>query len=281
MATSSLINFIEVDGKKQSLFASLYKHYDGSINCLGEIISDFLSSKQVVGFNAPATHESTTQAFDIGCLVAQFIAENKKGAGDLYLNRPKKKNMQMEGSNVSYIYNIFVTQEKQTTRRSQESGYRIEVIDSNGVLFDGTLDSYVAFLGANFQYNQLYNKLYDYIGEKPDSKLANALLRVVDTREYAYGAVPHPVNYGSLNDDLLNDLADLDAIHALIDQETGNDGQQVSLAKEAMNFITNHWKEYISIAPCVFSSQALNTVEVTRHYANLLRLLPLIQKHNL
>ena len=83
MATRSLINFIEVDGKKQSLFASLYKHYDSSINCLGEIISDFLSSKQVVGFNAPVAYESTTQAFDIGCLVAQFIAENKKGAGDL------------------------------------------------------------------------------------------------------------------------------------------------------------------------------------------------------
>ena len=281
MATRSLINFIEVNGKKQSLFASIYKHYDGSLNCLGETISDFLSSKRLVGSSAPVVPEGVTQAFDIGCLVAQFIAENKEGAGDLYLNRPKKKNMQMEGNNVSYIYNIFVTQEKETLRGYQEGGYRVEVIDSYGVLFDGKLDSYVAFLGANFQYNQLYNKLYDYINEKPDSKLANALLRVVDTREYAYGAVPHPVNYGSLNDDLLNDLADLDAINALIDQETGNDGQQVSLAKEAMNFITNHWKEYISIAPCVFSSQALNTVEVTRHYANLLRLLPLIQKHNL
>lgn len=276
MATRSMINFIEVEGKKQSLFASLYKHFDGQLNWMGKTIADFLASKRLIVNYQVITEGNMTEALGIGCLVAQFLAENKEGAGDLYLLRPSKKNMQMEGSNVSYIYNVFVTAPRQTTRQTQEGGYRIEVIASDGVLFEGALKDYLAFISADIELDTLYNDLYSYASANQNNKVASALLRVLDARENAYSNVPHPTNYGKVDDRL---LADLDAIESFANEVLADNAELLASVKKSMRFIDYHWEQFVEQAPLLFSAQQLNSVEVMKHYTNLMQLLPLLKIH--
>jgi len=78
MGTRSTVKFY--DGSQ--CVASIYQQYDGYLSGVGKELAKFLQSKNMVnGY----TMNTDNQANGIGCLAAQYVAENKKGVGNLYM----------------------------------------------------------------------------------------------------------------------------------------------------------------------------------------------------
>lgn len=76
MGTRSTITF-KKDGKP---ICKIYQQFDGYLEGVGVELKDFLKSREFVnGF-------SDTNVFNgAGCCIAQYIAEHKNGAGNLYM----------------------------------------------------------------------------------------------------------------------------------------------------------------------------------------------------
>ena len=91
MGTRSTIGFIEAytDGKDKDKYlyrkiCKIYQQYDGYLSGVGQNLVDFLKSgKPVNGISS-----KNEKVFNgIGCLAAQYVAENKQGAGNLYITQ--------------------------------------------------------------------------------------------------------------------------------------------------------------------------------------------------
>lgn len=91
MGTRSTIGFIEAynDSKDKDRYlyrkiCKIYQQYDGYLSGVGQNLVDFLKSgKPVNGINS-----RDKKVFNgIGCLAAQYVAENKQGAGNLYITQ--------------------------------------------------------------------------------------------------------------------------------------------------------------------------------------------------
>lgn len=78
MGTRSTVKFY--DG--EDCICSIYQQYDGYLSGVGKELAEFLQSKKIVnGYNM----ETQNQANGMGCLSAQYVAQHKKGIGNLYM----------------------------------------------------------------------------------------------------------------------------------------------------------------------------------------------------
>lgn len=98
MGTRSLTRFIEVVENKKNPITCIYRQYDGYPSGHGKELAEFLMSGTMV--NGYGSSEER-QFNGIGCLAAQFIAEFKKGVGNIYIEKPNAK-----GCGEEFIYEI-------------------------------------------------------------------------------------------------------------------------------------------------------------------------------
>jgi len=81
MGTRSIIKFVE----NGATVCAIYQQFDGYLSCVGKKLADFCESGKLV--NGIPVGEKGKFFNGVGCLAAQFIAENKDGAGGLYIYR--------------------------------------------------------------------------------------------------------------------------------------------------------------------------------------------------
>jgi len=84
MGTRSTVKFYQDEAKKE-LILSVYQQYDGYIEGVGFDLAKWLKSKTVI--NGIGVEQTMQQGFanGMGCLCAQYVAENKTKVGGFYL----------------------------------------------------------------------------------------------------------------------------------------------------------------------------------------------------
>ena len=98
MGTRSLTRFISQHDDEKFVITCVYRQYDGYPQGHGKELADFLNSGVMVN----GIGQSEEKQFNgIGCLAAQFIAEFKKGVGNLYIHQPDSKDCGEE-----YVYEV-------------------------------------------------------------------------------------------------------------------------------------------------------------------------------
>ena len=98
MGTRSLTKFISQHDDEKFVITCVYRQYDGYPQGHGKELADFLNSGVMVN----GIGQSEEKQFNgIGCLAAQFIAEFKKGVGNLYIHQPDSKDCGEE-----YVYEV-------------------------------------------------------------------------------------------------------------------------------------------------------------------------------
>lgn len=85
MGTRSTITFFEKRNDSVYPIVSIYQHYDGYLEGVGEDLCKWLMSKTIVNGLPVSNENSKNIANGIGCLIAQYIAKNKTCVGDLYI----------------------------------------------------------------------------------------------------------------------------------------------------------------------------------------------------
>ncbi|CAE7938322.1 hypothetical protein AK812_SmicGene38879 [Symbiodinium microadriaticum] len=85
MGTGGLVVFRSVRDGQKSVFACIYFQCDGYYTSLGVRLAEFLQTCELVNGLSGKPSNGKTICNGFGCLVAQFIAEFKTGAGHLYL----------------------------------------------------------------------------------------------------------------------------------------------------------------------------------------------------
>ena len=95
MGTRSTITFTENEEK----LCKIYQQYDGYLDGVGKDLAEFLQSGKLV--NGITMGESDKVFNGAGCLVAQFISENKTSAGGLYVIP-----LNSEDEEYNYIVNV-------------------------------------------------------------------------------------------------------------------------------------------------------------------------------
>ncbi len=85
MGTRSTTKFIKKRGRTQETLVTIYQQYDGYIEGVGHDLARFILSKKLVN-GIPVGDEAKNCANGFGCLIAQYIAEKKQGAGNLYID---------------------------------------------------------------------------------------------------------------------------------------------------------------------------------------------------
>lgn len=84
MGTRSTVKFYEDNDP----LLSVYQQYDGYISGVGRELAEFLKPIEVVnGFGGDM--KAGTHANGMGCLAAQYVAENKKEIGGFYITTPE------------------------------------------------------------------------------------------------------------------------------------------------------------------------------------------------
>lgn len=83
MGTRSTITFYEKRKDKIIPIVNIYQQYDGYLEGVGKVLCEWLKNKILVNGFTPYDVENVANG--VGCLTAQFIEQNKKGIGNLYL----------------------------------------------------------------------------------------------------------------------------------------------------------------------------------------------------
>lgn len=128
MGTRSLIRFNQ-DGKE---IACIYQQFDGYPSAVGATLAEFLKSgDQVNGIRVGGKGKVFN---GMGCMAAQFVAENKDGAGGLYLYAPGSTDCGEE-----YVY--------QVNGGFDRSPLNIKCTEmyEGKTLFDGDVDGFLEF----------------------------------------------------------------------------------------------------------------------------------------
>lgn len=131
MGTRSLTRFILQDGEEKKSITCVYRQYDGYPQGHGKELADFLSSGQMV--NGIGSRE-VKQFNGIGCLAAQFIAEFKDGAGNIYIEEPNAI-----GCGEEYIYEVIYKQPDGLFGKADDDCLTLTCIDvyKNKTIFKG------------------------------------------------------------------------------------------------------------------------------------------------
>ena len=87
MSTRSTIKFIKKHDNKLTQLVNIYQQWDGYISGVGYDLANYLKSKKII--NGISSGQDTDEyANGFGCLVAQFIRDNKENVGGLYIDEP-------------------------------------------------------------------------------------------------------------------------------------------------------------------------------------------------
>ena len=84
MGTRSTITFYSQTDKVVTPICCIYQMYDGYVKGVGHDLAKWLLKKKLVNGISDET-DRKGYANGIGCLIAQFIRDNKKEIGDLYI----------------------------------------------------------------------------------------------------------------------------------------------------------------------------------------------------
>lgn len=105
MGTRSTVRFYSEFDKEEPI-VSVYQQYDGYIEGVGHDLANFLKNKTIInGFGIDQTMNKGF-ANGMGCLAAQYVAENKTEIGGFYLTT--KDDYQEYNYEVRFIDNKFV-----------------------------------------------------------------------------------------------------------------------------------------------------------------------------
>lgn len=83
MGTRSTITFYEKRDTELIPYASIYQCFDGYLEGVGKDLCIWLKNKIIV--NGFSLNDKRDIANGIGCLIAQYIRDNKDDVGDLYV----------------------------------------------------------------------------------------------------------------------------------------------------------------------------------------------------
>jgi len=128
MGTPSVIHFKERSEYQVRHIASVYQQYDGYPDSVGVTLAEFLSGIKIIhGIGSDA--RLGTHANGPGCLVAQFIAQNKDRVGGLYMTD--------EGDSQDYDYTVYF--------REPDNALVVKVEEITCNKWSGTLAEFVEF----------------------------------------------------------------------------------------------------------------------------------------
>lgn len=129
MGTRSTVKFYNEGGYTPIL--SVYQQYDGYPSGVGRQVFEFLNNKTIVnGFDMD--DKMGTHANGIGCLAAQFVAENKTRIGGFYITNSKD------------------VQEYNYVIKFENEAFKITVKDWEGKrIFNGTLAEFGEFVNQD------------------------------------------------------------------------------------------------------------------------------------
>ena len=111
MGTRSLIHF-KKDGKT---IVTVYRQFDGYPSGRGQELADFLKGKRLCN-GIPCGEDTSGLANGMGCLAAQWIAEEKESIGNVYIMPPDTSDVWED-----YIYTVDAID---NTLRLAVSGYQ-------------------------------------------------------------------------------------------------------------------------------------------------------------
>lgn len=84
MGTRSTVKFYS-EFKREEPVLSVYQQYDGYVEGVGHDLANFLKGKKIINGIGPEQTMNGGFANGMGCLAAQYVAENKKEVGGFYL----------------------------------------------------------------------------------------------------------------------------------------------------------------------------------------------------
>lgn len=104
MGTRSTVRFFADANKKENIL-TVYQQYDGYIKGVGFDLAKWLKTKKVInGFGKETMQEGFANG--MGCLAAQYVAENKTKIGGFYLTTSDDE--QEYNYSVSFIEGKFI-----------------------------------------------------------------------------------------------------------------------------------------------------------------------------
>ena len=144
MGTRSTITFYEKRDDKLIPYVNIYQQYDGYLEGVGEDLCIWLKNKIIV--NGFSSNDKRDIANGIGCLIAQYIRDNKDDVGDLYIY-PIGKCCE----DCDYNYSVIIDESWMTswyeTERKAEDITTIEVSNwRKNPFFKGTIQELLGYI---------------------------------------------------------------------------------------------------------------------------------------
>ena len=105
MATRSLVRFakreegVSFSEHPERVEVQVYKHYDGYPSGHPADLAEFLKDFKIVNGLGQDTHKV---ANGLGCLAAQYVSAFKESPGDIYIEKPDEKHMDIEY--ITYVW---------------------------------------------------------------------------------------------------------------------------------------------------------------------------------
>lgn len=144
MGTRSTITFYEKRDDKLIPYVNIYQQYDGYLEGVGKALCKWLKNKIIVNGFSP--NDKRNIANGIGCLIAQYIRDNKDGVGNLYIY-PIGKYCEYCDYNYSVIIDESWMISLYETERKAEDIITIEVNSwDEGSFFKGTIQELLDYI---------------------------------------------------------------------------------------------------------------------------------------
>ena len=142
MGTRSTITFYEKRGTELIPYVNIYQQYDGYLEGVGKDLCLWLKNKIIV--NGYSLNDKRDIANGIGCLIAQYIRDNKDGVGNLYIYPVGKYR---EGCDYNYSVIIDENWMIYETEKKAKDIITIEVNSwDEGSFFKGTIQELLDYI---------------------------------------------------------------------------------------------------------------------------------------
>lgn len=132
MSTCALIKFIDTSGHE---YVSVYHHYDGYLSGVGEKLAKFLHRTKIIsGIYKQKLSDHVANGY--GCLIAQYIALNKKDVGNVYIFPIDEDTSDY----IDYVYYVIYNNKDDTMK--------IRVVNGSKI-FEGSPEELLEFIREN------------------------------------------------------------------------------------------------------------------------------------
>lgn len=135
MSTCALVKFIDTSDHE---FVTVYHHYNGWIKGgIGESLARFLNRTKIInGICGQKLSDRVANGY--GCLIAQYIAINKKDVGNVYIRQIE---IDEDNDYIDYIYYVIYN--------DKDSTMKIRVVSSKEQIFEGSPEELLEFISEN------------------------------------------------------------------------------------------------------------------------------------